>query len=254
MTAVAQPLTPHEARGLTDRIRQAADHTCTLLLRAHEGLAWKALGYLSWRDYATAEFALSQSRVYQLLNQARVIREIDAVGDSTVVEIPSERQARELLRLPEGRRAEVWQQAVDLSAGRPTAAAVRDAAEQIVDAEVVDEPVPTPPRTQETPVVPARTNRRPLPQAMTAATRDLTKAAERLVRLTADDRFDRNKKAAHDRMPELLAAVTGTVTAVQAMDLSAADTTTEARRGWATSLRNLSDALSGVAASLTKEQ
>ncbi|WP_234539438.1 hypothetical protein [Streptomyces shenzhenensis] len=51
---------------------------------------------------------------------------------------------------------------------------------EVIDAELVDEPSrPEPPKTK----------RRPLPEAFTDAGRDLTRAAERLARLTEDDRF-----------------------------------------------------------------
>jgi hypothetical protein len=142
-------LTADEARALTSEIQQSAERTHALLLRAHEGEAWVALGYASWRDYATAEFNMSQSRAYQLLDQARVVRAIESASDSTNVELPNEGQARELVRVPEPDRAAVWRETVQRTGGLPTAAAVRETyaartAEvidaELVDAELVDEP------------------------------------------------------------------------------------------------------------------
>lgn len=39
-------------------------------MKEREG--WKALGYESWRECAVAEFQISQSRIYQLLDAARI--------------------------------------------------------------------------------------------------------------------------------------------------------------------------------------
>lgn len=129
-----------EARTLTEEIRSTVERLHMLLLHAYEGQAWAALGYTSWRAYATAEFALSQSHAYRLLDQARVVREIEADSDSPIGEtpnVPNEAQARELARAPEGERAQVWEQVNQDTDGNPTAAAIR---------ELVDRaPEPTPP-------------------------------------------------------------------------------------------------------------
>jgi hypothetical protein len=246
---IARRLTEEEARTLTEEIKQSAEHTYTLLLRAHEGEAWAALGYSSWRDYATAEFNMSQSRAYQLLDQARIVRSIEAASDSTNVELPNEGQARELSRVPEPERVEVWRETVERTGGQPTAAAVRETytarADEIVDAELVDEPArPEPPKVK----------RRPLPEAFNDAGRDLTRAAERLARLTEDDRFAKNRETTHHQVPELLGALEHTTRLVTAMNLPAAGASEEARRWWATSLHKISDALTDVANSLEKEQ
>jgi hypothetical protein len=247
---VVRRLTADEARTLTTEIQQSAERTHALLLRAHEGEAWAALGYASWRDYATAEFNMSQSRAYQLLDQARVVRAIEATSDSTNVELPNEAQARELARVPESERTEVWLQTVERTTGRPTAAAVRETyalsrEPEVVDAELVDEPArPEPPKVK----------RRPLPEAFTDAGRDLTRAAERLARLTEDDRFAKNRENTHHQVPELLGALEHTARLVTAMNLPAAGASEEARRWWATSLHKISDALTDVANSIEKEQ
>lgn len=88
-------LDENEARNLTDRIRAATESLWGLLLEAHERQAWRALGYGSWRAYATTEFGMGQSRAYQLLDQARVVVAIAEAADSTTVEM-SERAAREI--------------------------------------------------------------------------------------------------------------------------------------------------------------
>jgi hypothetical protein len=81
-----------QARTLTERIRQAAEHLYELLYEAHERKAWKALGYATFQAYVQAEFQMTRQRAYQLLDQAKVVREISAAA-TTPVDIP-ERTAR----------------------------------------------------------------------------------------------------------------------------------------------------------------
>jgi hypothetical protein len=70
-----------EATAITQRIRKAVDDTFDLLRKAYDGKAWKVLGYASWEAYVKAEFALSRSRSYQLLDQSRVIEAVkEAAG------------------------------------------------------------------------------------------------------------------------------------------------------------------------------
>lgn len=89
-------LNADEAQALTQHIRAATDVLWTLVARAHAGRAWKALGYTSWESYVSAEFNMSRSRSYQLLDHARVVSAIEAAAPvGTVVQL-NERSAREL--------------------------------------------------------------------------------------------------------------------------------------------------------------
>jgi hypothetical protein len=90
------PLEPDQARALTETIRSAADVLWVLISRAHAGKAWLALGYESWADYVEAEFDMSRSRSYQLLDQARVVREIEAAVPQGTRVMLSEAAARDL--------------------------------------------------------------------------------------------------------------------------------------------------------------
>lgn len=84
------------AKKLTEEIRSTATATYVLVKRAYDYKAWVALGYKSWGDYVTAEFSISKSRSYQLINQAKVLDEISsAVPDGTEVMI-TEAQARDV--------------------------------------------------------------------------------------------------------------------------------------------------------------
>jgi hypothetical protein len=83
-----RPLNEAGARALTERIRSATRHVCLLLMEAHEGRAWSALGYRTWERYAKQEFGLSRSRSYELLDQGRVIAELQlAAGMSEIPDI-----------------------------------------------------------------------------------------------------------------------------------------------------------------------
>ena len=90
------PLSRDEAEQLTNQIRSASEVLWVLLLRAHEGRAWEALGYARWLDYVKAEFDLSRSHAYRLLDAARMERALTAaLPEGATVRI-SEKAARDL--------------------------------------------------------------------------------------------------------------------------------------------------------------
>lgn len=90
------PLNTEQARQLTHSIRDASEVIWILIARAHAGKAWKALGYDSWEEYVKAEFNMSRSRSYQLLDQAKVITAIEeALPEGTQINL-TEAAAREL--------------------------------------------------------------------------------------------------------------------------------------------------------------
>ncbi len=117
------PLTQADARALTDRIKGTTEQLWQLLLEAHEREAWKVLGYPSWRAYAKRELAISQSHAYRLLDQGRVIRQLEAAANSPVGEIP-ESVARDI----KPHIAEVADRVREhIADGEPPAAAVQHA-------------------------------------------------------------------------------------------------------------------------------
>ena len=93
LAKIENALTTKQARALTDKISRKMGEMWPLMREAYERKAWDALGYTSWREYVTKEFNVSQSRAYQLLDQARVVALIQDAANSTEVEI-SEREAR----------------------------------------------------------------------------------------------------------------------------------------------------------------
>jgi hypothetical protein len=98
MTAVM--LSNEGARALTERIRVATTELAKLLAEAHDGEAWRALGYTSWSAYIDGEFDFNRRRSYQLLHQAKTIEVLsEAAGEAVAV---TEREARSIAgRLPE---------------------------------------------------------------------------------------------------------------------------------------------------------
>lgn len=83
-----------EAREVTEAIRSAATATYILLSQAHEGKAYKALGYETWADYVREEFEISSQRSYQLLDLSKAVKMIEAAApEGTVVKL-TEAQAR----------------------------------------------------------------------------------------------------------------------------------------------------------------
>lgn len=128
---------PEYARRITDEIKADAEALRGKLLEAHDLRAWAALGYESWRTYALAEFGMSQTRAYQLLDAAQIVRAIGEHTDSTMVEIPlpaNERQARALvpLKAEPARMADAMQRA----GTTPTAARIAEAVKDIVREEI----------------------------------------------------------------------------------------------------------------------
>lgn len=233
----------------------------------------------TFEEYCQGRWQMTGSRAYQMIDAANVV--------STIVEteLPppaNEGQARELGRVPAAERTEVWAETVERTDGRPTAAAVRETYEKrheppsdedllnghewtpsgdsefdnLLDASSLGAPhvraasEPIPPQVQEQ--IGRAAKRRPLTEALTEAGRDYVRAADRLDRLTQDDRFPKNRDTT--QLPELLGALETTTRYVQALHLGHAPASEEARRWWAASLNKISDALRDVAHSIEQEQ
>jgi hypothetical protein len=236
--------TQEEARALTDRIKIAVEGTWQLIREAYTSRTWAVLGYDTWDAYCTAEFGDTRLRLPREERQEVVASLKESGLSDRAIEAAVDISRRTLIR---DRQRE---QVVPLSPPRTvtgldgkTYSASR--VDEVVDAELVDAPVR---------LEPPRQKRRPLPEAFTDAGRDLTRAAERLARLTEDDRFPKNRETTHHQVPELLGALEHTARLVTAMNLPAAEASEEARRWWATSLHKISDALTDVANSIQKEQ
>ena len=161
------------ARSLTDQIKVAIEGTWQLVKVAYEGRAWVTLGYESWDDYCTREFGTARIRlpreersevVASLRESGLSLRAIAAVTGNSVNTI----------------REDVYQ--------TDTPAAVTG-----TDGKTYTQP-PAP--TAAT----AKPRRSPLADAARSAAWQIRKAAERVVRVCEDDRFNTNKKQVADEM------------------------------------------------------
>lgn len=89
-------LNEEEARDLTNKIRTTTNVLYLLIARAHAGKAHIALGYSSFEAYIREEFNYSKSYAYKLLNQANVIKAIEAVAPEGTQVYVSDATARGL--------------------------------------------------------------------------------------------------------------------------------------------------------------
>jgi hypothetical protein len=282
------PMTAEEARALTDRAKQHVDQA-SALAEASVAIVEKvissgghtALGYSSPGQYLHAEFDVSslqftpdERREMALMLVRNGVSKRGAaralgVDDKTVrTDLSNADQSAlpDRIETRDGRSFPLT---------RPVSAAEGNVGDEtgtdeVVDADIVNEPdlptdedllngrewtQPDGPGFQDAvtpPVAAPKAKRRPLPEALTEASRDYVRAAERLARLTEDDRFPKNRDTT--QLPELLGALDTTARFVQALRLDQTAASEEARRWWATSLHKISDALADVANSIEQEQ
>jgi hypothetical protein len=194
--------------------------------------------YATFEDYCRERWGLSRPRAYQLIDAANTV---STIVDTGLPAPANEGQARELARVPEEQRAEIWQQTLDATGGRPTAAAIRQTYQpdpQAVIEATEPDPLPAPiaeqierriaevheranrdPEAESDPApptvqAPTKDRRKPLPAAFAESVYHLNKAVERVERIVLDERWPRNaaKVAPGDRNDlrralDLLAAV-----------------------------------------------
>lgn len=80
----------------------------------------------TFEAYAKERWNLSRTRSYELMTAAEVV---SAIADTGQAPPENEAQARQLSRVPEPDRADVWAETVERTNGKPTAAAVREVSE-----------------------------------------------------------------------------------------------------------------------------
>lgn len=88
--------------------------------------------YATFADYCRQRWGLQQSRAYQLLDAAEVVRNLQS---STIVELPAnEAQARPLAKLSPDQQRQVWQQAIATAPnGRVTGSHVEQTIRQMTN-------------------------------------------------------------------------------------------------------------------------
>jgi hypothetical protein len=128
-----------KARRLIDRIKTDAEHLWTLILEAHDGRAWKALGYSSWAECAKTEFGESRSNSYRLLAQARLMGELEAAAPTPEVSRARDRLSqRDVERMAPETKAEL----VEEFAAAETAEDAEAAVDRAKEAQKAKEPPP----------------------------------------------------------------------------------------------------------------
>jgi hypothetical protein len=121
-----EELSSTAARELTNRIKAATDDLYEMLWRAHQGKAWAALGYTSWKNYCETEFRMSARHSYRLLDFVEV-RNVIREGDPRVTP-SSEKQVRPLAQLDREEQPAAWACAVEIADGKqPTGKQVEQA-------------------------------------------------------------------------------------------------------------------------------
>ncbi|GAA2838192.1 hypothetical protein RMN57_13005 [Kitasatospora sp. CM 4170] len=253
-----------EARQLTARIKVAVEGTWLLIQEAYTTRTWAVLGYDSWDAYCATEFGQTRLRLPREERQEVVasLREsglsVRAIASATGVGVGTVHRELSSAGVPNGTPAVQGADGKTYAATRPAPVHQSDPFDGSDWLEPGADEVPGQSHVLEhtslETITPRVERRRPLPEAFADAGRDYVRAAEKLARLTDDDRFTRNRDTAHQQMPELLGALEHTTRLVQAMNLPGANASREARRWWATSLHKISDALADVANSLEQEQ
>jgi hypothetical protein len=173
----------------------------------------------TFESYCQQRWGFSDSRARQLIGAAQTVTNVTAAGLPAPA---NEGQARALSRVPESERIEVWQETVERTDGKPTAAAVRETYEargesvnrgiayvqaqrhaerserqpdgtphasdqgEVIDAELVDDPAPrtygAPPTPQRAPDPAPRVD---VSRTVLVALTELRQARESLQALTA---------------------------------------------------------------------
>lgn len=91
-------LTHDEALELTKSIKSTITAAWVLLGRAHEGKAYRALGYGTWEEYVRTEFDFSVRTSYRLLDKAEVVRALEQASPAdTEIQLTS-KQVQEIKR------------------------------------------------------------------------------------------------------------------------------------------------------------
>lgn len=269
--------TQQAARALTDRIKVAVEGTWLLIQDAYTSRAWATLGYDSWDTYCSEEFGASRLRlpreerqevVASLRESGLSIRAIEAATGVSRPTVIKDLRANEVVNssppveitgtdgksYAATRPQPTAPQADEFSGGEWAEPDGDVHSGQVHILDHTDLETVTPTVAVRSPEPEPKTKRRPLPEAFTEASHDLAKAAQRLGRLTQDDRFTRNREQTHHQMPSLITALEHAAELVQAMRLDDTAASEEARRWWATSLNTISDTLTGVAHSINQEK
>lgn len=188
---VVEQCDEQRARDLTEKIRTTLGVQWELIKDAYRERAWAALGYSSWDEYAGGEFPDHQIRlpreerrevVGSLREAGLSIRAIAATGVASKQTVERDLAAG-VMNEDTSQDAPVNREASLVYPTDPPKVTGTDGKQYQASR-------PAPPE----PSSPPKPQRRPLPQSIREAGIELTKAAEKVERLVADDRFQANKE------------------------------------------------------------
>lgn len=193
MNEIALP-TQEEARTLTDRIKIAVEGTWQLIREAYTSRTWAVLGYDNWDAYCTAEFPQTRLRLPREERQEVVasLREsglsIRAIASATRMSVNTVQGDLQVSQSDTPARV-TGADGKTYAASRPTPAPnvwAEPAVDEVIDAELVDEPAPP---TYSAPPTPERApDRQPRVDAsrtVLVALTELRQTRESLQALTA---------------------------------------------------------------------
>lgn len=189
-----------EARMVTDRIKAGVEAVWHLIEQAYTSRAWAVLGYTSWDDYCTREFGTSriklprEDRAEVLSSMRELGMSIPAISAATGMSVGSvhsnlsELKGAGRLVDPDEITGTNGKAYAPKPQPKPEPAPEMD--DRFISQDELDEPHA--PSKHEKPE--ANTpRRRPITDAFNSATYELKRATEKVERLMADDRIERNK-------------------------------------------------------------
>ena len=83
--------------------------------------------FATFEDYCQERWNLKRAHAYRMIDAAAAV---SPIGDTGLPMPANEGQARELARVPVDQRAEIWEETLDRTEGKPTAAAIRETVER----------------------------------------------------------------------------------------------------------------------------
>jgi hypothetical protein len=129
---------------MVESMRQMEAPIADMLLELRDRKGWKALGYKTWTECATIEFAYSRSRIYQLISAAETRRNLSTIVDKPAT-IP-ESQLRVVSDLDPEKQREVFGLALQGTPKEQLTAKVIEGARELVIPPLKPEPAPADPK------------------------------------------------------------------------------------------------------------
>lgn len=110
------------------RNKEAFDDTLKALIEIKTDRLYRSQ-FDTFKEYAEQRWGYSESYLNRLITHAEILEQITPIGVNES-QLPNESQARELAKVESEKRAEVWQETVEATGGKPTAKAVKEAVEK----------------------------------------------------------------------------------------------------------------------------